>query len=222
MGGQDQWGNIVMGIELGRRLHQANLAGLTMPLITKADGGKFGKSEAGNIWLSAERTPVFEFYQFWRNVADSDAARFLGYFTFLPEDDLKRLGALEGQAVNEAKEVLAYEVTKLIHGEAAAQQAAEQIKKAVTGSDVTGDAVPHGSIQADELEAGVGLLTLMVRAGLAPSNGQARNLVQGGGVKIHDAKVDDPRRTVSTADLVDGYVLLRVGKKKLYRYDLAG
>ncbi|MDA3963096.1 MAG: tyrosine--tRNA ligase [Planctomycetota bacterium] len=221
MGGQDQWGNIVMGIELGRRIAEVSLAGLTMPLVTKADGGKFGKSEAGNIWLSADRTPVYQFYQFWRNVADADVGRFLSFFTFLEMDQVNQLASAEGRAINESKEVLAFEITKLVHGEAAAQQAQADAQKAFSASaDVTGDSIPHAAIAASELEAGIGILALLVRAELAKSNSEARRLVQGGGVRIHDARIDDPTHTVTTAALQDGYLLLRAGKKRLYRFDL--
>ncbi len=221
MGGQDQWGNIVMGIELGRRTADADLAGLTFPLVTKSDGGKFGKSEKGNIWLSAERTPVYEFFQFWRNVSDSDVGKFLGFFTTLPMDEVKRLTEHKDQRINDAKSVLAYEVTKLIHGQAAADQALADAKKAFgTAHDVTGDSIPHADIPASELEAGAGLLALLVRANLATSNGDAKRLIQGGGVSIHDARIDDLQRKVTTADVKDAHVLLKAGKKKLFRYDV--
>lgn len=220
MGGQDQWGNIVMGIELGRRVESTSLAGLTMPLITKSDGGKFGKSEAGNVWLSAERTPVYEFFQFWRNVADEDVRRFLGYFTFLPMAEVDGLTAEGGQALNAAKERLAYEVTSLIHGQDAADKTLADIKKARGGGDVTGDSIPHGELSRAELDVGIGLLSLLVKAGLAQSNSQARNLVQGGGVKIHDDKISDPRLQLDAKHEQDGYVLLRAGKKRMFRFDI--
>lgn len=221
MGGQDQWGNIVMGIELGRRIDEVGLAGLTMPLVTKADGSKFGKSEAGNIWLSAERTSVFTFYQFWRNVGDDDVGRFLGYFTFLPMDEVRRLTALAGQAINEAKEVLAVEVTTLVHGRAAADQAQADARKAFAATrDVSGESIPHGTLAASELEAGLGVLSLMVRAGLAKSNGEARRLVQQGGVRLHDERIEDPQLIVGPDRLLDGALLLRAGKKRLYRFDV--
>lgn len=220
MGGQDQWGNIVMGIELGRRLADVSLAGLTMPLVTKSDGTKFGKSEKGNVWLSPQRTSPYEFYQFWRNVGDADVGRFLRFFTFLPVDEIAKLEAREGQALNEAKEVLARTVTALVHGEAAADQAEADSKKAFAGADVSGDSIPHGDLPASELEAGCGLLSLLVRADLAKSNGEARRLVQGGGVRIHEDRVDDPGRTVTSADIEGGYVLLRAGKKRMYRFDV--
>ena len=220
MGGQDQWGNIVMGIELGRRTADADLAGLTFPLVTKSDGGKFGKSEKGNIWLSPERTPVYEFFQFWRNVSDVDVAKFLGFFTTLPMDEVKKLTEHKDQRINDAKSVLAYEVTKLIHGEAAADQALADAKNAFGAAhDVTGDSIPHADIAMSELEAGAGLLALLVRANLATSNGDAKRLIQGGGVSIHDQRVDDIIRKVTTADLHQRFILLRAGKKKLYRFD---
>ncbi len=221
MGGQDQWGNIVMGIELGRRVSDADLAGLTFPLVTKSDGGKFGKSESGNIWLDAKRTSPYDFYQFWRNTPDADIKRFLGYFTFLPQAEIDRLAALEGQAINEAKDVLAYEVTRLVHGEGEAESSRDSAKRAFSvETDVTGDAIPHASLTAAELAQGIGLPTLLVRAGLAGSNGEARRLVQGGGVRVHDQRVDDIQRAVGTDDVQDGYLLLRVGKKKLFRFDV--
>jgi tyrosyl-tRNA synthetase len=221
MGGQDQWGNIVVGIELGRRTADADLAGLTFPLVTKSDGGKFGKSEKGNIWLSAERTPVYEFFQFWRNVSDADVAKFLGFFTTLPMDEVKTLTEHKDQRINDAKSVLAYEVTKLIHGQAAADQALADAKKAFGAAhDVTGDSIPHADIPASELEAGAGLLALLVRANLATSNGDAKRLIQGGGVSIHDTRIDDIQRKVTTADVKDAHVLLKAGKKKLFRYDV--
>lgn len=223
MGGQDQWGNIVMGIELGRRIDQKALAGLTMPLVTKSDGGKFGKSEKGNIWLSAERTPVYEFYQFWRNISDSDVKPFLSYFTFLDMSEVDRLAALEGQNINQAKEVLAYQVTTLIHGKDAAESAQADARKAFSNKgaiDVTGDSIPHSTIAPTELQQGLGLLSLIVRGKLATSNGEARRLVKGRGVRIHDQVIEDPQYAVSANDIDDGFILIRVGKKKLHRFDL--
>ena len=222
IGGQDQWGNIVIGIDLGRRLHDADLAGLTFPLVTKSDGGKFGKSEQGNVWLDAERTSVFEFFQFWRNVADADVGRFLGYFTFLPMDEVRALASAEGAAINESKVRLAYEVTKLVHGEEEAEKARDSANKAFSGAvDVTGDAIPSDTISADELAEGVGLIALVVRAGFESSNGKARKLIQGGGVRLHDEKIADPMRTVTSDDIQDGYVLVRAGKKRLFRFDVS-
>lgn len=221
LGGQDQWGNIVMGIELGRRSVGAELFGLTLPLVTRADGGKFGKSEKSNIWLSAERTAPYDFYQFWRNCDDGDVQRFLGYFTFLAMNDIEQLTSQGGEALNYAKEVLAFEVTTLVHGNAEAELARDSARKAFgVHHDVTGDAIPHGVLPVADLETGVSVVSLLVRAGLAPSNGDAKRLIQGGGVSIHDQRVDDLTRKVTTADMQQSFVLLRVGKKKLYRFDV--
>ncbi|MEM7576464.1 MAG: tyrosine--tRNA ligase [Planctomycetota bacterium] len=222
LGGQDQWGNIVMGIELGRKLEDADLAGLTFPLVTKSDGGKFGKSETGNIWLDANRTPVFEFFQFWRNVDDGDVGRYLRYFTFLPPKDISRLESVEGAAINASKITLAYEVTKLVHGEAEATKARDSAAGAFSsgGPDVTGDAVPKAALSTDELAGGLGVIELMKRAGFAGSNGEAKRLIQGGGVRIGETKVTDLAASVNARDVTDGYVLLRVGKKKLFRFDV--
>jgi tyrosyl-tRNA synthetase len=223
VGGQDQWGNIVMGIELGRRLHGADLAGLTLPLVTKSDGGKFGKTESGAVWLDAGRTSPFAFWQFWRNVADADVARYLAYFTFLPMAEVQALTAEGGKAMNHAKEVLASEMTTLIHGAAAAAEAAESAARAFAGgrADAGGEAIPHANLSASELADGIGLLTLLVRAGLAASNGEARRLVQGGGVRLHEEAISDPARQLGSADAIDGALVVRVGKKKLFRYDVA-
>jgi tyrosyl-tRNA synthetase len=222
LGGQDQWGNIVMGIELGRRIANAELAGLTFPLVTKSDCGKFGKSEKGNVWLDPVRTPPYEFYQFWRNTADGDVRRFLGFFTFLSMTDVDKLSNDGGSAMNYAKEVLAFEATALIHGVAAAEQAQESARKAFgVHHDVTGDSIPHAGIPASELEAGIPLVNLVVRAGLESSNSAARRLIQGGGISLHNDRVDDPNRNVSTADIREGYVLIRAGKKRMYRFDVA-
>lgn len=221
IGGQDQWGNIVIGIDLGRRLHDANLAGLTFPLVTKSDGGKFGKSEQGNIWLDVNRTSVFDFFQFWRNVADSDVGRFLGYFTFLPMDEVNALASAEGKDINESKVRLAYEVTRLVHGEEEAVKARDSAGKAFsTAVDVTGDSIPSETLDASELADGIGLIALVVKAGFAKSNGEARRLIQGGGVRIHDEKIADPMRTVTADDVAEGYLLIRAGKKRLFRFDV--
>lgn len=221
VGGQDQWGNIVIGIDLGRRLHEADLAGLTFPLVTKSDGGKFGKSEQGNVWLDVDRTSVFEFFQFWRNVADSDVGRFLGYFTFLPMDEVNTLAAAQGKDINESKIRLAYEVTKLVHGEEEASKARDSAGKAFSSTvDVTGDAIPSEIISQSELADSTGLIALIVKAGFAKSNGEARRLISGGGVRLHDEKVADPMRTVTADDVVDGYLLVRAGKKRLFRFDV--
>ncbi|MBA3845265.1 MAG: tyrosine--tRNA ligase [Planctomycetes bacterium] len=222
VGGQDQWGNIVMGIELGRRLADAELAGLTFPLVTKADGSKFGKTEKGAVWLSAERTPIYDFYQFWRNTADADVGKFLGFFTFLPMTEVRRMTAEGGEALNYAKDVLAFEATALVHGAGAAEQAQDSARKAFgVHKDVSGDSIPHAALTAAEVEAGVPVVALLVRAGLAKSNGEARRLVEGGGVSLHDQRVDDANLKAGADAVKDGYILLRAGKKRMFRFDVA-
>jgi tyrosyl-tRNA synthetase len=221
LGGQDQWGNIVMGVELVRRLADAQVYGITFPLLTKADGTKFGKTESGNVWLSEAYTPVYEFFQFWRNAADADVKKFLGFFTTLPMDEIGRLTDRAGESLNRAKEVLAYEITKMVHGQPAADKALEDARRAFgVDRDVRGDSIPHKDLTPAEIEPGIGLLVLMVRAGLAQSNGEARRLVQGGGVRVHDEVVQDPNLSITTADVKDGFVLLRAGKKRIFRFDI--
>ncbi len=222
LGGQDQWGNIVMGIELGRKLHDANLAGLTFPLVVKSDGSKFGKSESGNIWLDEKRTPVFDFFQFWRNVNDRDVGKYLRYFTFLATPEVEELESAEGAAINEAKITLAYEVTRLVHGKTEAEKARDSAARAfasrtASGGDVTGESIPSASL---DLAEPVSVITLMKQAGFAGSNGEAKRLIQGGGVRIGDTKITDIAATVSVGDTGGGHVLLRVGKKKLFRFDV--
>jgi len=217
MGGQDQWGNIVMGVELCRRIEQKEVAGLTFPLVTRADGTKFGKSEKGNVWLDPRKSSPYEFYQFWRNTADADVAKFLAWFTFLPMDEVRALCASGGQALNAAKEKLAYEVTKVVHGEGEADTALESSRRAFGGGDVTGDAIPSAPFPPE----GGTIVELLVAAGMAKSNGEAKKLVQGGGVRLHDGKIDDVQRRVTAGDARDGYVVLRVGKKRLFRFDVA-
>jgi len=218
MGGADQWGNIVMGIELGRRKADADLAGMTFPLVTRADGGKFGKSEKGTVWLAAERTSVYDFYQFWRNTADADAAKFLRFFTVLPVAEIDALAAGD---INRAKEVLALEATALVHGLPAAEQARADARRAFGAErDVGGESIPHGELPLAELGAGIGVVALLVRAGLAASNGEARRLIAGGGVHVHEALIADPQHRLGAGDAVNGVLLLRAGKKRLYRFDV--
>lgn len=230
-GGQDQWGNIVMGIELIRRVDaacdakatgpSAHPMGLTFPLVTKADGGKFGKTESGAVWLSADRTSPYDFYQFFRNTPDADVAKYLGFFTFLPMEQVRELTSREGRELNDAKEVLAYEVTRLIHGDEEANRARSSARNAFgAAQDVTGDAIPHAPLDAAQLAEGMALPALMTRAGLTASNGEARRLIQGGGVRIHGDVIKDPSRAVREDDVRDGYILIRVGKKRLFRFDV--
>lgn len=214
MGGSDQWGNIINGIDLGHRMGTPQLYALTAPLLTTSSGAKMGKSASGAVWLNADLLPVYDFWQYWRNTEDADVVRFLKLFTILPMDEIARLAALGGSEINEAKKILATEVTTLLHGRDAAEQAAETARKTFEEGALA-DTLPTVEVAASELEAGIGLLGLIVKAGLAASNGEARRHVQGGAVKINDAGVSDERKSVGTAEVTsDGVIKLSLGKKK--------
>jgi tyrosyl-tRNA synthetase len=211
MGGSDQWGNIVNGIDLGRRMGTHQLYALTTPLITLASGAKMGKTASGAVWLNADMKPVYDYWQFWRNTEDADVGRFLKLFTILPLDEVTRLEALGGAEINEAKKVLANEATALLHGRAAAEAAAETARKTFEeGSSAEG--LPTISL---DLAKGVGLLQACVAAGFAGSNGEARRSVQGNAVRVNDVQASDERMTLSMGNLNnDGVIKLSMGKKK--------
>ncbi|AMS42869.1 tyrosine--tRNA ligase [Aminobacter aminovorans] len=214
MGGSDQWGNIVNGIDLGHRLGTPQLYALTSPLLTTSSGAKMGKSMTGAVWLNADMLSPYDFWQYWRNTEDADVERFLKLYTAMPLDEIARLAALGGSEINDAKKVLATEVTAMLHGRAAAEQSAETARKTFEEGALA-DTLPTVEVPGDELKAGIGLLSLVVRAGLAASNGEARRHVQGGAVRINDQSVSDERRAVTTADLTpEGVVKLSLGKKK--------
>jgi tyrosyl-tRNA synthetase len=214
MGGSDQWGNIINGVELGRRMGTHQLYALTTPLLTTASGEKMGKTANGAVWLNADMFSPWDFWQYWRNTEDADVGRFLRRFTILPMDEIRRLEALEGANINEAKKVLANEATALLHGRAAAEEAAETARKTFEEGAIS-DNLPTISIASDELQSGIGLLALFVRAGLAGSNGEARRHVKGGAIKLNDVAITDDRTLVDTAYLNDdGVIKLSLGKKK--------
>ncbi len=214
MGGSDQWGNIVNGVDLGRRVAEAELFGLTTPLLTTSSGAKMGKTAQGAVWLNAEMLSPYDYWQFWRNTEDGDVGRFLKLFTDLPLKEIKRLEKLEGAEINEAKKVLATEATALAHGRAAADEAAETARRTfVEGQAAEG--LPTIEVALEELKAGIGLLTAMVRAGLASSNGEARRSVQGGGLRVNDVAVKDERASLTLALLnAEGVIKLSMGKKR--------
>ena len=212
MGGSDQWGNIVSGIELVRRTEAGAAFGLTTPLIATASGAKMGKTAQGAVWLTTDRLPAYDYWQFWRNVDDADVGRFLRLFTDLPLDETDRLAALGGAEVNEAKKVLADHATALAHGQAAAEAAAEAARGAFEGGDDS--ALPSITVTIGDLTVGIPLLTLFVRAGLAASNGEVRRLVRGGGARVNDAPVADEALIVTTSDLRNGAVKLSAGRKQ--------
>jgi tyrosyl-tRNA synthetase len=222
MGGSDQWGNIVCGVELARRTDGQHLFGLTTPLITTASGAKMGKTAAGAVWLSADMLSPYDYWQFWRNTDDADVGRFLRLFTELPLADIERLERLQGAEINEAKEVLADETTRLCHGRDAAVQARttadsvfEHGLKAAAGDKATATGLPTIQVAHDELEAGVPAFELFRRGGLAASKGEARRLIKGGGARLNDVTIDDETRAVTTADLdADGVIKLSAGKKR--------
>ncbi|MDR7147265.1 tyrosine--tRNA ligase [Rhizobium sp. BE258] len=214
MGGSDQWGNIVNGIDLGHRMGTQQLYALTSPLLTTSSGAKMGKSASGAVWLNSELLPVYDFWQYWRNTEDADVPRFLKLFTTLPMDEIARLSAIGGAELNEVKKILATEVTAILHGRAAAEQAAETARKTFEEGALS-DNLPSVEIPSAELDAGLGLLSLIVRAGLAASNGEARRHVQGGAIRINDQAVSDERKMIGNSEITaDGVIKLSLGKKK--------
>ncbi|MEM8589768.1 MAG: tyrosine--tRNA ligase [Pseudomonadota bacterium] len=214
MGGSDQWGNIVNGMELGRRIDGADLFGLTTPLITTASGAKMGKTAEGAVWLGADRLSPYDYWQFWRNTEDADVGRFLRLFTDLPIAEVARLEALGGAEINEAKKILATEATRLCHGEKAASEAAETARRAFEeGESAAG--LPQVDVARGELEGGIPAFRLFVMAGLAASNGEARRLIAGGGGRVNDVKLADAEQPVDIGALADdGTIKLSAGKKR--------
>ncbi len=214
MGGSDQWGNIINGVELGRRTDGAELFGLTTPLLTTASGAKMGKTAAGAVWLTADKLSPYEFWQYWRNVEDADVGRFLRLYTELPLDEVARLEALPGAAVNEAKKILADEVTRLAHGAEAAREAAETARRTFE-QGAAADGLPSVEVTRDALEAGIPVVDLLVAAGLAASKGEARRLIKGAGARLNDGAIADEAARATTADLnADGILKLSAGKKR--------
>jgi tyrosyl-tRNA synthetase len=214
MGGSDQWGNIINGVDLSHRMGGAQLYALTTPLLTKSSGEKMGKSASGAVWLNGDLFSPYDFWQYFRNTEDADVGKFLKIFTRLPLAEIAKLEALGGAELNEAKKILATEVTAIVHGRAAADEAAETARKTFEEGALS-DNLPSIDIARAELEAGIGLLALVVRAGLAASNGEARRHVQGGAVRVNDQPVSDERRAITLQDLSpENVVKLSLGKKK--------
>ncbi len=214
MGGSDQWGNIVSGVELARRIDGRQLYGLTAPLMTTASGAKMGKTAAGAVWLSADMLSPYEYWQFWRNTDDADVGRFLRLFTELPLAEIERLERLQGAELNEAKVVLADQATRLAHGEAARAAAAETARRTF-GEGSAGEDLPTIEVGRAELDSGVPAFELFRRAGLAASNAEARRLVRGGGAKLNNVPISEETRAVTAADLdANGILKLSAGKKR--------
>lgn len=214
MGGSDQWGNMINGVDLAHKAAKTQLYVLTTPLLTTPDGKKMGKTENGAVWLNREMLSPYDYYQFWRNVDDVMVGQMLRKFTVLPMDEIKKLEALQGQEINEAKKILAFEATKICHGEAAAKDAEATAQKVFEQGGV-GDDLPSIAIDRARLDGGVAVIDLFVEAGLAASKGEIRRLIKGGGARINDEKIEDQEMTASSADLTgDGHIKLSAGKKK--------
>lgn len=216
IGGDDQWGNIVAGIELIRRVEQAECFGLTFPLVMTSDGKKMGKTEKGALFLDPAMTSPYDFFQYWRNVQDADVERFLLMFTFLPVDECKRLAAGKDAEINKAKERLAWEVTALIHGKEEADKALSAARAAFGGGG-NADELPSATLPSSRLEAGIGVLDLFVESGLVSSKSEARRLVQQGGASVNGVKITDETAQIGTQDLDEGILFLRAGKKRVCR-----
>src|SRR6202167_6131057 len=208
MGDSDQWRNIINGIDLGRRLHSAQFFALTSPLITTSSGAKMGKTAAGAVWLNADRVSPYEYWQYWRNTEDADVARFLKLFTVLPLEEIERLAALKGEEINEAKKVLATEATALVHGRAAADDAAATARTTFEEGGL-GASLPTVELPRGELAAGLGVLAAFVKAGLAASNGEVRRAIANNAIMVNDIRVTSDKATVGETDVTaDGVVKL--------------
>ncbi|MBC8587915.1 tyrosine--tRNA ligase [Paratissierella segnis] len=212
LGGSDQWSNILGGYELIRKLEKGNSYGMTFKLLTTASGTKMGKTEKGAIWLDPNKTPPYEMYQYLRNTDDRDVEKFLGLLTFLPMDEVKRLGALEGAEINKAKEVLAFEVTKLIHGEKEANKAQQAAKALFAGGTEEGS-IPTTEIEKSIFDDGIGIIDLLRKTGLIKTNSEGRRLIEQGGITIDDIKVETTDKKITLDDFNEGKILIRKGKK---------
>lgn len=215
-GGDDQWSNILAGVDLVRRKEQGQVFGMTFSLLTNSQGKKMGKTASGALWLDANKTSAYEFYQYWRNVEDEDVKKCLKMLTFLPIEEIEAMTCEKGENINKAKEVLAYEVTKLVHGEEVAKNTETAVKAAFSGE---GDLVnlPTTVITEDEAKSGIGLIDLMKRADLISSNSEGFRLVKQGGVSIGDVKVEDGKRIITEGDFSDNSLVIKKGKKVYHR-----
>ena len=219
LGGDDQWSNIIGGVELVRRVREEQVYGMTFTLLTTKEGKRMGKTEKGALWLDPDKTSPYDFYQYWRNVADDDVINCMKLITFVPVEEIEAMEHLKGHELNPVKERLAYEVTSMVHGEEEAKKAQTAAKSLfVKGADDVN--MPSTELCSDDLDLGeIGVLTLLVKTGLAPSNAEARRLVQGGGVSIDDQKVSDPKMTVP-ADRLRAGVVIKKGKKVFHKATL--
>jgi len=216
MGGNDQWGNIVAGVDLIRRVEGVTVQAITYPLLTTASGAKMGKSAAGAIWLDPNKLKPYDYYQYWINCDDRDVEKLLKIFTFLPLDEIKRLAALSGADIREAKRVLAYEATVITHGEAEAK-AAEIAAQSAFGSGQDLSAIPTTTIPKTQLTAGIGVLALFTQVGLTKTNSDARRMLKQGGIYVNDQRIDNPKTMITTDNVTTDGIMLRAGKKKYHR-----
>lgn len=220
LGGNDQWANILGGIDLTRKVTGDEVYGMTFTLLTTKEGKKMGKTENGAVWLDPEKTSPYEFFQYWRNVADADVINCLKLLTFLPIEEIESMEQWEGSQLNRAKEILAYELTKMVHGKENADKALEAAK-AVFGAGSHSENMPSTDLKAEDLVDGkITVIDLLTKCGLAPSKGEARRLVQQGGISVDDQKVTDVAQTISKEDFEKGYVILRKGKKVYHKAQL--
>lgn len=216
LGGDDQWSNILGGLDLIRKSEGKSVYGMTFTLLTTSEGKKMGKTESGALWLDAEKTTPYEFYQYWRNISDNDVEKCLSLLTFLPMEEVKRLGSLEDAGINEAKAVLAFEVTKIVHGESEALKAKEAAE-AIFGGKGTSINIPFIEVKTSELEMGIKITDLLLLAEMTPSKSEARRAVQQGGVMLNDVKINSFDYVVGVNDLVDDQMMLQKGKKNFVR-----
>ena len=217
LGGDDQWSNIIGGVELIRRVEGKEAFGMTFTLLTTSDGRKMGKTENGAVWLDPEKTSPYDFYQYWRNVDDADVIRCLKILTFLPLEQIDELAKLQGSELNRAKEILAYEVTKLIHGEEEAVKA-QDAARALFGAGANTDHMPSTDISpADFTDGAISILDLLIKTKLVPSKGEARRLIGQGGIAVNDKKVEDVNQKITSADFENGYLIIRKGKKVYHK-----
>jgi tyrosyl-tRNA synthetase len=220
MGGSDQWGNIVAGIDLIRRIKGGKAFGLTFPLIVTSSGAKMGKTAQGAVWLDGERTSAYDYYQFWVNTDDQDVGRFLSLFTFLPMDQIRGYSQKAGAELREAKEVLAFEATAITHGKEAAEKARDTSRALFYGQGLPMEAVPAAVIPGPRIEQGLEAYLLLVEAGICPSRGEARRLIAQGGVSFNDRRVETFDQKILKSDFRDRSLLIRIGKKKYYKINL--
>lgn len=216
LGGDDQWSNIIAGTDLIRRKEQKQAFGMTFNLLTTADGKKMGKTMSGAVWLDREKTSPYEFFQYWRNIEDASVEKCLALLTFLPMDEVRRLGSLEGSKINEAKEILAYEVTKLVHGEEDAKSSLEAARAIFAKGNVSENA-PTTEISSSDLEAGIGILDILSLTSLVPSKGEARRLIVQGGISVNDVKIDTIDYKVDSTMIKDGVIMIKKGKKTFHQ-----